>query len=95
MPPPQGSILNNPVTYQAVHGIQSPAGNFSYGAGHPAISRLASAGPLGVPNDRAFPSTDEFSFETPFEIAVGDEDVFATMGNHEGFQWMGDLGSTM
>jgi hypothetical protein len=86
-----GSILNNPVTYQAVHGVQSAAG-FPHNAGHPAISRFASAGHLGVPNDRAFPSTDELSFETPFEIAVGDEDVWSSMGDPLGFQWMGDLG---
>ena len=80
------------MTYQAVHGLQSPAG-FPYAAGHPAISRLASAGHLGVPNDRAFPSTDELSFETPFEVAVGEEDVWASLGDVEGFSWMGDLAS--
>lgn len=44
---------------------------------------------LGLPADRVFPTSDELSYETPFEISVGEEDIWAGVGNVEGFAWMG------
>lgn len=83
-----GSILQNPVSYQAFHG-QGPA--FSQAVATPS-SRPGSAANLGIPSDRAFPSRDDLSFETPFEIAVGEEDLWASVGDNLGTDWMMGLG---